>query len=99
MKLEDYREIVACLEGERVLYHYYPDRYAFLLLGWAAEAGADLKMLRASRFNRLLQKPSVRECLMNCGDARVDPALFHDCLLYTSPSPRDQRGSRMPSSA
>ena len=23
----------------------------------------------------------------------------HICLLYTSPSPRDQRGSRMPSSA
>ena len=26
-------------------------------------------------------------------------ALFQICLLYTSPSPRDQRGSRMPSSA
>ena len=25
--------------------------------------------------------------------------LIADCLLYTSPSPRDQRGSRMPSSA
>ena len=25
-------------------------------------------------------------------------ALFVDCLLYTSPSPRDQRGSRMPAS-
>ena len=25
--------------------------------------------------------------------------LFYACLLYTSPSPRDQRGSRMPSSA
>ena len=24
---------------------------------------------------------------------------FGNCLLYTSPSPRDQRGSRMPSSA
>ena len=24
---------------------------------------------------------------------------IHICLLYTSPSPRDQRGSRMPSSA
>ena len=24
---------------------------------------------------------------------------YEDCLLYTSPSPRDQRGSRMPSSA
>ena len=26
-------------------------------------------------------------------------ALIGACLLYTSPSPRDQRGSRMPSSA
>ena len=26
-------------------------------------------------------------------------AYWHTCLLYTSPSPRDQRGSRMPSSA
>ena len=25
--------------------------------------------------------------------------IFNGCLLYTSPSPRDQRGSRMPSSA
>ena len=25
--------------------------------------------------------------------------VFGSCLLYTSPSPRDQRGSRMPSSA
>ena len=25
--------------------------------------------------------------------------VIHTCLLYTSPSPRDQRGSRMPSSA
>ena len=26
-------------------------------------------------------------------------AMLISCLLYTSPSPRDQRGSRMPSSA
>ena len=25
--------------------------------------------------------------------------MYNNCLLYTSPSPRDQRGSRMPSSA
>ena len=31
------------------------------------------------------------------GDDEI--ALVRDCLLYTSPSPRDQRGSRMPSSA
>ena len=30
---------------------------------------------------------------------RAVVARYRDCLLYTSPSPRDQRGSRMPSSA
>ena len=31
---------------------------------------------------------------------QISPRLWkRDCLLYTSPSPRDQRGSRMPSSA
>ena len=29
----------------------------------------------------------------------IDRYLLFICLLYTSPSPRDQRGSRMPSSA
>ena len=34
---------------------------------------------------------------INVDDADYDGVLT--CLLYTSPSPRDQRGSRMPSSA
>ena len=29
----------------------------------------------------------------------VADSIKESCLLYTSPSPRDQRGSRMPSSA
>ena len=29
----------------------------------------------------------------------IDTSNTHICLLYTSPSPRDQRGSRMPSSS
>ena len=29
----------------------------------------------------------------------ANPDTPYNCLLYTSPSPRDQRGSRMPSSA
>ena len=28
-----------------------------------------------------------------------NPGIFYDCLLYTSPSPRDRTRSRMPSSA
>ena len=33
------------------------------------------------------------------GDDILDGETRYGCLLYTSPSPRDQRGSRMPSSA
>ena len=33
------------------------------------------------------------------GHFTVEPLTLSACLLYTSPSPRDQRGSRMPSSA
>ena len=32
-------------------------------------------------------------------DSYVAEMIHYICLLYTSPSPRDQRGSRMPSSA
>ena len=39
-----------------------------------------------------------KEMLARIGAGSVDE-FYTDCLLYTSPSPRDQRGSRMPSSA
>ena len=38
--------------------------------------------------------PDVRD-----GLKPVHRRILYSCLLYTSPSPRDQRGSRMPSSA
>ena len=38
--------------------------------------------------------------LVVVSDSNVAPIYLEKiCLLYTSPSPRDQRGSRMPSSA
>ena len=41
--------------------------------------------------NRLVEEGSIE---------RLSRGKFYiPCLLYTSPSPRDQRGSRMPSSA
>ena len=39
----------------------------------------------------------LAECYAESGDAKTAREVI--CLLYTSPSPRDQRGSRMPSSA
>ena len=53
--------------------------------------------------------PSLAECSLNAvefssfdrnADGREESLRYSwSCLLYTSPSPRDQRGSRMPSSA
>ena len=38
-------------------------------------------------------------CAISMASASIMTDLIKGCLLYTSPSPRDQRGSRMPSSA
>ena len=37
--------------------------------------------------------------VLDWGDVRTEDPLASDCLLYTSPSPRDATLSRMPSSA
>ena len=42
---------------------------------------------------------SLFEMAVNNPDIHFFGIEVYDCLLYTSPSPRDQRGSRMPSSA
>ena len=42
---------------------------------------------------------SVRAITKKCGDIGVKHLSLYTCLLYTSPSPRDKRQSRMPSSA
>ena len=43
-------------------------------------------------------RPKDSDAEESAGDAE-ESARSTGCLLYTSPSPRDQRGSRMPSSA
>ena len=53
-----------------------------------------------ARFTKCLREEersnSIRACTITLGS--VNTPLW-DCLLYTSPSPRDKRQSRMPSSA
>ena len=50
--------------------------------------------LYASYLFRSLKRHPMHEEIL-----KSQPTSYKDCLLYTSPSPRDQRGSRMPSSA
>ena len=61
-----------------------------LVLSTAGEAGPQLALMAPILFLYIL---SIAK-----GRVLAEPIVW-PCLLYTSPSPRDQRGSRMPSSA
>ena len=61
------------------------------LKGSTDDPGRDGKRSAASRGGRPPKRGSRWD--------KYSKLAMHPCLLYTSPSPRDQRGSRMPSSA
>ena len=48
---------------------------------------------------KVIDEQGVEQEVGGVGELCVRGAQVMNCLLYTSPSPRDQRGSRMPSSA
>ena len=58
---------------------------------------ADSKKAEARGYYDPIEDERLRETYASYLGMRV--AIWQTCLLYTSPSPRDQRGSRMPSSA
>lgn len=65
-------EILACLPRERTCFHYFKDRYALQLLGYAAGDGTPIEALRRSPYAPLLNKPAVRRLLADCGDGIID---------------------------
>ena len=64
----------------------------------AALSGADTSG-QASAADWFFQMVFVATAASVVSGALAERIRFWPCLLYTSPSPRDQRGSRMPSSA
>ena len=77
-----------------------------LILGGSASAVAAVSALSNSSAFAVQdhQQDKAKPAPPKDGDEAMTRLLagnerFISCLLYTSPSPRDQRGSRMPSSA
>ena len=68
--------------------------YDFLKEGESSESEVEAQYSKAIA---VLDDTEFRSTLDQEGDELS--CLLEICLLYTSPSPRDQRGSRMPSSA
>ena len=61
-------------------------------------AGTTTNMMAEAGANNVKQNPKMANEAM-AGLKNVFGDLFNNCLLYTSPSPRDRTRSRMPSSA
>lgn len=63
-------EVLACLRGERTLFHYYRDGYAAYLLqrAIADQEAVALRELRQSRWASLLSRPLIREIITDCGN-------------------------------
>ena len=64
---------------------------ALRFFGWPLLVGVLVSLLIMQQYPQLVGLPMH--------DVQLRQAPIYTCLLYTSPSPRDQRGSRMPSSA
>ena len=63
------------------------------------EAGTALDALCGELLAVASRDPAGCVADVDAAPSPVDAAALRDCLLYTSPSPRDKRQSRMPSSA
>ena len=88
---------VLAAQGMRGLTHRAVDAAAALPAGSTSYYFRSRGALVAGCVRRLLERDLEQD--VPEAEAAVPPAPLGDCLLYTSPSPRDKRQSRMPSSA
>ena len=75
-----------------------PDQMAFT---FDLPLTKDIKAIEVAEYDEI--SPIAKKVEEELPEVEKAPSIvryqLEDCLLYTSPSPRDQRGSRMPSSA
>ena len=64
----------------------------------AKDLGADAALLVSPYYNKPTQEGLFRHFTEIANQVDI-PQIIYNCLLYTSPSPRDTSSSRMPSSA
>ena len=94
------------LNGPSISKHDKPEKIIFMLHGYGDNAANFLHLanpIDQDEWKALyvaLNAPNyITGNLMGYQWFDLYPNGIYICLLYTSPSPRDQRGSRMPSSA
>ena len=86
------------LRGQNILgYRHYADDVVERFVQRSADNGVDVFRVFDAMNDMRNLRTAIR-AVIEAG-AHAQGTISYTCLLYTSPSPRDQRGSRMPSSA
>lgn len=82
------QEILACLRGERTVFHYCPDQYAVYLIRRVLNQykRVGVRDLRNSRWSSLMSRPAIRELITHCGDGYLYPEVLEDFWL-SEPEP------------
>ena len=70
-----------------------------MMIGEHVKKGVTTDELNTICHNYIVEQQDAIPAPLNYGHPPFPKSICTSCLLYTSPSPRDQRGSRMPSSA
>ena len=84
MKTELLNEVIDCLPKGRTHFRYYKGAYAPKLLSLLIPESASLRVLKQSRFNRLLNQPLVKPVLAQCGDGMLRRANLNN--IWQEPS-------------
>ena len=106
---KDFNDLVFTRRGQNEAFKNFESRYAAQLSKFNAN-GSSVTFSEALSALMLLsnagvddgQRISIISSVATGSSDTIEDGSANDayiCLLYTSPSPRDQRGSRMPSSA
>ena len=77
MDLQDVKEIIACLAGDRSKFYYFRDRYALMLLkDYIGDKPMKISNLKQSPFASLLNKSPVKKALALAGDGIITADLL-----------------------
>lgn len=72
MELTVLKEVIEALSGERRVFHYFPDRYAVMLLSdYLGDKAVTIAELKQSPYAKLLNKAPVKEALAMAGGGRL----------------------------
>ncbi len=77
MDIELINEIIDCMPKERTKFHYFKDRYAFMLLERFIGKGETVSNIKKSLFSGLLEKPDIKLVLSMIGKGYLTPEILN----------------------